>query len=115
MTSIITVKFSSFSQTELKSVIDHYNSIKPSHCECIAELNRCEGGFQIPLNETERLVAALALSGPEENDRIKQLRWNRRKLDPLNFNGFNQEETLLLYRALVHVFTESLVVLGNPL
>jgi hypothetical protein len=98
MTSIITVKFSSFSQTELKSVIDHYNSIKPSHCECIAELNRCEGGFQIPLN-----------------DRIKQLRWNRRKLDPLNFNGFNQEETLLLYRALVHVFTESLVVLGNPL
>lgn len=113
MTSTITVKFSSLSQTELQSVLDHYNSIKPSHYGCIAELNRCEGGFQIPLNETEKLVAALAMSGPDDNDRIKQLRWNRRKLDPLNYTGFNQDETLLLYRALVHVFTESLVVLEN--
>ena len=96
MTSTIIVKFASFSNTELQSVLDHYNSIKPSHYGVLEELDRCEGGFQIA-NSDYHL--------------IKQLRWKQRKLDSFNCIGFNQEETLLLYKALVHVFTESFVSL----
>lgn len=99
MTSIIIVKFESFSKAELQSVLDHYNSTKPSHYNALEELDRCEGGFQI------------AHSSGSDNHQIKQMRWNRRKLDPFNYIGFNQEETLLLYNALVHVFTESFVSL----
>ena len=45
----------------------------------------------------------------DPNQRIKQLRWNKRKLDPMSHKGFTQEETLRLYQSLVHVFGDSLV------
>ena len=64
----------------------------------IDELDRCEGGFKIACEENS-------------NSKIKQLRWNKRKLDPLNFVGFDEDETILLYRSLVHVFGESAVFL----
>jgi hypothetical protein len=107
MTPTITVKFASISPTELQSVLDYYNSIKPSHYEALAELDRCEGGFQIALSESEKQT----YDRLGENDKIKQLRWKRRKLDSCFNIGFNREETQLLYQSLVHVFTESLVVL----
>ena len=103
MKPIITVKFASISPEEYQQIIDHYNNIKPSSFNVLERLDRSEGGFQIALN-LERCGA---------NDQIKQLRWNRRKLDPLHFIGFNREETMLLYRSIVHVFGESAVVLSE--
>ena len=94
----ITVNFGSISQVEYLQVIDYYNTIKPSHYMLLEELDRCEGGFQIALDD---------LPG-----KIKQLRWNKRKLDPMNFIGFNEDEILLLYRSLIHVFGESSVFLS---
>ena len=95
----ISVKFSSYSPEEVERVIDYYNQIKPSHTNVIEELDRCEGGFKIAEIET----------AADPNQKIKQLRWNKRKLDPMNYRGFSQEETLRLYQSLVHVFGESLV------
>ena len=99
----ISVKFASYSSEEVKRVIDHYNQIKPSHSNIIEELDRCEGGFQIAVVE----------EAGDTNQRIKQLRWNKRKLDPMNHRGFTQEETLRLYQSLVHVFGETSVSYEN--
>jgi hypothetical protein len=98
----ITVNFASISKEEYQLVIDYYNTIKPRHFLLIEELDRCEGGFKIALSDSE---------ANNMNGQLKQLRWNKRKLDPLNFIGFNEDETLLLYRSLVHVFGESAVFL----
>ena len=98
----ITVNFASISKDEYQQVVDYYNTIKPSHYMSIEELDRCEGGFKIALNDSEANYT---------NGKIKQLRWNKRKLDPLNFVGFDEDETILLYRSLVHVFGESAVFL----
>jgi len=98
MTTII-VNFASISKDEYQQVVDYYNTIKPSHYMSIEELDRCEGGFKI------------ACEANYTNGKIKQLRWNKRKLDPLNFVGFDEDETILLYRSLVHVFGESAVFL----
>ena len=107
MSPTISVKFATISREECQQVLDHYNSIKPSHFMVLEELDRCEGGFQLALNTSE-----LALNAKSDvNNQIKQLRWNRRKLDPSNYIGFDVEETMLLYRSLVHVFGESFVVL----
>lgn len=72
----------------------------------LEELDRCEGGFQIRMNEEELAV----LSCDVNNAKIKQLRWRNRKLDPMNYTGFTEEETLRLYQSLVHVFGESFIV-----
>lgn len=97
--TIIIVDFASISKDEYQRVVDYYNTIKPSHYMSIEELDRCEGGFKIACKEEN------------SNSKIKQLRWNKRKLDPLNFVGFDEDETILLYRSLVHVFGESAVFL----
>ena len=101
----ISVKFASYSSEEVKRVINYYNQIKPSHSNVIEELDRCEGGFKIAVAEEKDTEMGMA----DVNNRIKQLRWNKRKLDPMSHKGFTQEETLRLYQSLVHVFGESLV------
>ena len=103
----ISVKFASISQVEYQQIIDYYNSIKPNHYMRLKILDRCEGGFQISLDDSELAL----VKSCDVNCKIKQLRWNRRKLDRLKYIGFNQEETILLYRSLVHVFGETTVVL----
>ena len=95
----ISVKFASYSSEEFERVIDYYNQIKPSHNNVIEKLDRCEGGFKI----------AEEIETGDPNQWIKQLRWNKRKLDPMSHKGFTQEETLRLYQSLVHVFGDSLV------
>lgn len=101
----IYVHFSTYTPEQYQHVLDHYNNIKESHHMAIENLNRCEGGFQIRLNETELSTVA---SG-DENAKIRQLRWTKRRLDRMKYNGFTKEETLRLYQSLVHVFGEAFV------
>jgi len=105
----ISVKFASYSSEELERVINYYNQIKSSHDSVIEELNRCEGGFKIAEENDIEIESA------NPNNRIKQLRWKNRKLDPMNFKGFTQEETLRLYQSLVYVFGQSLVSYDDPI
>lgn len=95
----ISVKIDSITSTESQRIVDHYNTIKPPYFQNLKVLDRCEGGFQISLKEES-----------DSNDKIKQLRWHKKKLDPMNYIGFNHEETLLLYKSFIHVFDESMVV-----
>ena len=97
----ISVKFDSITLKESQCIIDHYNAIKPPEFSNLENLDRHEGGFQISLNLN---------SETDNNYKIKQVRWNKKKLDPMNFIGFNHEETLLLYKSFIHVFDESLVI-----
>jgi hypothetical protein len=102
----ISVLFPSYTKEQYQQVIDHYNSIKPSHHMAIEELeSRCEGGFQIRLNQTE----LKSVTSGDANAKIRQLRWTRRKLDRQRNEGFTKEETLRLYHSLVHVFGEAFV------
>ena len=104
---LISVHFSSYTPEQYQQVLDYYNSIKPSHHMPIEHLDRYEGGFQIPFNETE-LKHVLSF---DANARIRQLRWTKRKLDfdRIKYTGFTEEETLRLYQSLVHVFGEAFV------
>lgn len=107
----IYVKFDSISSNESQQVIDYYNTIKPTDFAILEKLDRCEGGFQITLNETEKeLMNSLRYYNSDINYNIKQLRWNKKKLDSYKYIGFNREETMLLYKSFIHVFDESLVV-----
>ena len=106
----ISVKFASISQVEYQQIIDYYNSIKPNHYMMLKNLDRCEGGFQIALDDSELAL----VKSCDVNCKIKQLRWKNRKLDPMNHKGFTQEETLRLYQSLVHVFGQSLVSYDDP-
>jgi hypothetical protein len=100
----ISVKFDSITSTESQNIIDHYNTIKPPHFSNLEYLDRCEGGFQISLRKND------INTENDQNFKIKQLRWNKKKLDPMKYIGFNHDETLLLYKSFIHVFEESLVV-----
>jgi hypothetical protein len=101
----ISVKFSTYSPEDFQRVLDHYNHIKPSHHMDLEKLDRCEGGFQIALNVDELDPS----DDMDANRRIKQLRWKNRRLDPMRYMGFTQEETLHLYQSLVHVFGDAFV------
>ena len=101
----ISVKFANISLGQYQQILDHYNEHKPNYFLVLSILDRCEGGFQIA-KETKSDTG-------DANTKIKQLRWNRRKLDHMNYAGFNSEETILLFNALVHVFGESEVVLQH--
>ena len=101
----ISVHFSSYTSEQYQQVLDHYNSIKPSHHMPIENLDRCEGGFQIQFNETELKT----VTSGNANAKIKQLRWSNRKLDRMKYIGFTDEEPLRLYQSLVHVFGETSV------
>ena len=112
----ISVKFANISAEELQTILGHYNTNKPSDFMALEELDRCEGGFQIALTEPEMELMKKSSGiyhAYDHNNQVKQVRWNRRKLDSFNFIGFNQEETILLYQALIHVFGESFVVLND--
>lgn len=95
----ISVKFDSITLLETQRIIEHYNTIKPLEFSNLENLDRCEGGFQI------------SLPGTELQGKIKQVRWIKKRLEtPLQYIGFNHEETLLLYKSFIHVFDKSLVV-----
>jgi hypothetical protein len=90
-----------------KPILDTYNANRPEGSEPIREAGVCEGGFEIPLNIVERTLksghARTIGRLLDANDYVRQLRWSRGKLQSGYHNGFNEEEVLLLYNALVHV------------
>jgi hypothetical protein len=95
------------SSVNYPEVIAYYNSHKGKDDMPLTQLNRAEGGFQIQLKEYYQ--------EDNENDKIKQLRWEKRRLVPKNgFPHFEEHETQLLYAALKHVLGADQVLLeGN--
>ena len=81
------------------------NNNKEKHEMPLEELNREEGGFKIRLPE-------MYDKDCDENEKIKQLRWNKGYLvQHLFYETFSEKETILLYNALVNVLGKDNVLL----
>jgi len=77
-------------------IIKHYNDNRPEGTQKLEILDRMEGGFKIKFDDYDRINSI------EENDKIYQLRWNKRKLISGSYYGFNKEQLELLYAALAY-------------
>ena len=95
----IEVLFSKITQKQYDDVINYYNSNKPSDFLPLQLLDRIEGGFEIVV-DTKSIYSS------------KQLRWHNKKLQPYpGYLSFDNDEILILYLSLCHVFTESDIIL----
>ena len=102
----ISVKFDSISKEQYQYVIEYYNKNKLLTDNNLEVLDRAEGGFKINLDFNEEKYGV--------NGKIKQLRWCKGKLLlPGNYIDFSNDEKILLYKSLCHVFGEDKVLLNN--
>lgn len=77
-----------------QKILDYYNSNKCSDEDSLERLDRAEGGFQIKLPENEIVKRG-------ENNKIRQLRWNKGNLIVAPYTiGFTEKQQLLLFDAL---------------
>ena len=69
----------------------------------IEPLDRLEGGFCVEIKKEER-------ESNFENDRIRQVRWNKKSLISIN-KGLLTEEIELLYESMIHILGEYIVMI----
>ena len=102
----ISVKFDSISKEQYQRVIEYYNKNKLLTDNNLQVLDRAEGGFKINLDFNEEKYGV--------NGKIKQLRWCKGKLLlPGYYIDFTNDEKILLYKSLCHVFGEDKVLLNK--
>lgn len=98
----IKVLFESYTKDEYTKVLNYYNSNKSQNDQPLEKLDRCEGGFMIKKENNSAFH--------DENDSIKQLRWNAKYLVPYkNYSSFSEDEEELLYKSLFEVFREKVI------
>ena len=68
----------------------------------IERLNRFEGGFSVEIKKEERISSF-------ENDRIRQIRWEKKTLISDKYIGLLEDEIELLYKAMKNVLGEEYV------
>jgi hypothetical protein len=103
----IKVLFESYTEDEYDKVLNYYNSNKSENDQPLEKLDRCEGGFMIKKEYSSS-------SKNDENDSIKQLRWNAKYLVPYkNYSSFSEAEEELLYKSLFEVFREKVIFIKN--
>lgn len=89
---------------QYEKIIEKYNEIKPETWQPLQRLPRAEGGFQLEIPEKKHIKC-------NENQKIKQLRWNKKCLVPYkNYIGFNVRETELLFNTMKSVFGENVTL-----
>ncbi len=93
-----------------KPIIDAYNAKRPEGLEPIRPADVCEGGFEIPLNAEEIKKMKELRSMLNQNNYVRQVRWNRGKLQCGYHVGLNTQETHLLYDALIQVLGADKVI-----
>ncbi len=93
----IEVLFDVITGDDCNKIINYYNSNKGENKQPLEKLDRCEGGFMIKKENSSSFA--------DENDKIKQLRWNRKCLVPFkNYTSFSEEEEQLLYNSFLETF-----------
>ena len=103
----IKVLFESYTEDEYDKVLNYYNRNKSENDQPLEKLDRCEGGFMIKKEKSSS-------SKNDENDSIKQLRWNAKYLVPYkNYSSFSEAEEELLYKSLFQVFREKVIFIKN--
>jgi hypothetical protein len=89
---------------QYEKIIEKYNEIKPETWQPLQRLPRAEGGFQLEIPEKKHIKC-------NENQKIKQLRWDKKCLVPYkNYIGFNVRETELLFNTMKSVFGENVTL-----
>ena len=90
----------------IQDIVNHYNNNKDPENEPIEILDRCEGGFKIKLKIKNKDQNDFL----DDNQKIKQLRWNHKYLLPYqNTLGFSKKEELLLFKSMKKVLGENVV------
>jgi hypothetical protein len=98
-------------------ILEAYNARRPAGSEPIRKAQVCEGGFEIPLNDEELKQKKKYREDRgrshllDANDCVRQLRWSNGRLDSGYHVGFHDEETQLLYEALVSVLGAGNVIM----
>jgi len=100
----IEVIIDSFSYDEQKQIIDYYNNHKQPDEEPLEQLDRAEGGFKIKIAHLKNIDC-------DENKKIKQLRWDKKRLVEKIYMGFNENEEKLLYESMVQILGSENVIL----
>jgi hypothetical protein len=100
----IKVNMDIITAAQYEKIIEKYNEIKPKSWQPLERLPRAEGGFQLEIPEKKDIKCS-------ENQKIKQLRWNKKCLVPYkNYIGFNVRETELLFNTMKSVFGENVTL-----
>lgn len=81
---------------QIQKILAYYNDNKLDEEEPLESLDRCEGGFKIQLSYMKEQFC-------DENNKIKQLRWDKKYLTSQKYIDFKYREKMLLYEALVKV------------
>jgi len=106
----IQVSFETITPEQYSSIIEYYNQHKPDDWNEIEKNVAAEGGFMIALKPHE-----IKTDSKNPNDLVKQVRWNRKRLLSGRYgkylNVFTDDETTLLYDAMVSVFGKEVVEL----
>ena len=76
-------------------ILDFYNNNKSSDEEPLERLDRFEGGFQIKIPFKQDIIC-------DANEKIRQLRWNKKYLVSGYYIGFTEKQEMLLYESLVY-------------
>ena len=106
----IRVSFEKITPEQTSIIIDYYNQHKNADWNEIEKNTAAEGGFMIALKPEE-----IKPGSKNPNDMVKQVRWNRKRLLCARYGNylytFTDEETILLYDAMVSVFGKELIEL----
>ena len=90
-------------------ICSYYNTHKPSGASPIREAGVCEGGFEIPLTETEINQLKVKYGRLDPNQTVRQLRWNLGWLRSFGHAGLHESEELLLLESLRNLMGPSKV------
>lgn len=91
---------------DYEPVLDYYNSNKSEDEEPLERLDRAEGGFKIAITEKKNKHI-------DENLKIRQLRWSMGQLLSMEYIGFTEKQTMLLYESLLHALKGNVLLIGN--
>ena len=101
-----------FDEISYENVCNYYNHNKPDNWISLQRLERAEGGFSIDIQNHQPDPNDIFSYDP--NAKIKQLRWNKKCLIcPRGYNGFNIDETQLLFESLCNVYGKDQVILHS--
>jgi hypothetical protein len=91
---------------DYEPVLEYYNYNKSDDEEPLEILNRAEGGFKIAIPKMKNKYV-------DENLKIRQLRWSMGNLLSMEYIGFTEKQTMLLYESLLYTLKGNVLLIGN--
>jgi hypothetical protein len=99
---------------KLQQILDYYNNNKDVNEAPLQILDRAEGGFKIDIPPEKWVIDDyFRFPNPifiDENNKIRQLRWKKKRLESCGYIGFTLKQNKLLYDAFVHVLPNHVVM-----